>query len=313
MPLDENYDPNAITDPTGGARNFNVFDVFKSFGYTPTQAEINQLAPSFMGRKDVYQVGSSAVAQYVDTQRKIHEQEANDPMKKWVEEQKTRAADLSTKAQDLYGQQQKILSSAPQLFGNLTPDQINEYLAPVVQGAKENSANLEGAFARRNLAGSSIEANALTGANREFLQNVLAQGLNIGMSQQKQQSDSIEHQIAQLFNQAGISTSQVGAGTSQLSQQDFNNSQTLIGLPSFLNAQSLQRELIAKQLEGPSLIDKIGSGLNLAQNFMNFFSGANTIGKMMGGGTPAAGAPAAASTMTSSAAPVLPSGAALLA
>lgn len=313
MPTDPNYDPNQITDPTGGAPNFNIYDVFKSFGYTPTQAEINQLAPSFMGRKDVYQIGSSAVAQYVETQRKIQEQQANDPLIKYVEEQKTRAADLSTKAQDLYGQQQKILSSAPQLFGNLTPDQINEYLAPVVQSAKENSANLEGAFARRNLAGSSIEANALTGANREFLQNVLAQGLNIGLNQQKQQSDSIEKQIAQLFNQAGISTSQVGAGTSQLSQQDFNNAQTLIGLPSFLNAQSLQRELIAKQLEGPSLIDKIGSGLNLAQNFLNFFSGANTIGTMLGGQKPPATTAASTATQTSSAAPILPSGAALLA
>ena len=64
-------DPNAITDPTGGAPNFNILDVFQEFGYQPTQAEIAALAPSFEGKYGGGGIGTNAVAQYVNYQNQI--------------------------------------------------------------------------------------------------------------------------------------------------------------------------------------------------------------------------------------------------
>ena len=56
-------DPNPITDPNGGQKNFDILSVFQEFGYQPTQAEIDALSQSFSGTYDPGRIGTSAVAQ----------------------------------------------------------------------------------------------------------------------------------------------------------------------------------------------------------------------------------------------------------
>src|SRR4051794_35649803 len=120
-----------ITDPTGGARNFNIFDAFQQFGYYPTQEEINAIAPSFEGRTDPGQIGNSAVAQYVLHKKAEAERQANDPLAALQKKMDDSTTLMKNQVQGLYGQLQDVLGSAPELFGNMKPDQIATYLAPL--------------------------------------------------------------------------------------------------------------------------------------------------------------------------------------
>src|SRR5271165_2812982 len=113
-------DPNAITDPTGGAPNFNLLDVFQEFGYQPTQAEIDALAPSFEGTYGGGGIGSNAIAQYVNYQNQIKAFQANDPLT-GLQTRMNGIIDQNTKSvAALQTQLQGVLTSAPQLFGSLT-------------------------------------------------------------------------------------------------------------------------------------------------------------------------------------------------
>lgn len=257
----------------------DVAATFKSYGLDLSPAEIGIFAGSNSGPEL-----AQAMANFAATKTAQIKAEANNPLKDFLDSEKTRRADFETKANDLYGKLQDTISAAPKLFGNLSPDQIDQYIAPITQAAREGSANLEGDYARRNIAGSSIEANALADANRKYRENVLNTGLNLGMQTQQAQAAAMQQRINQLFGASGQSSNLIGGGAGQLTTDQMNNMHTITQLPYFLQAMMQQQELFKKQMEGPSLWDKIDRGINTGSNLFNFASGADAVGKMMGGG-----------------------------
>jgi len=238
-------DPNTITDPTGGAPNFNILDVFQEFGYQPTQAEIAALAPSFEGKYGGGGIGTNAVAQYVNYQNQIKQFNANDPLTGIQNQMKDLITQNQSSVQGLSTQLQNTLKSAPELFGSLTPDQISDYLKPLQTSFTQQMSQVQGALAARGLGASSTEANALAQTNQQFQDTVLQTGLNIGLTSQKNQADALQAQINSLFGQTGQAMSIEGQAAGQQSGQLLGQSGLIASLPSFLNAQSAEEEQIA--------------------------------------------------------------------
>lgn len=229
-------DPNAIiTDPTGGARNFNILDVFKSFGYYPSQEEISALAPTFQGRYNIGETGTSAVSQYVLQKRAEAERQKNDPLAALQKHMEESVALMKNQVTGLYGQLQDTLGSAPQLFGNLTPDQIQTYLAPLQDSFKKQLSLVQGTIASRGIPGSSTENNALAETNRQFMDQTMATGLQVGMDSQKSKAAAIQNQINNLFGLTGTEEGIAGGAAGQKSQQDLGQSNLIASLPYFLS------------------------------------------------------------------------------
>jgi len=242
-------DPNPITDPTGGQKNFNILDVFESFGYYPTLAEFNALSSSFSGTYDPGRIGTSAVGQYVNYKQQMDQFEKTDPLNA-LRDRFNNIIDQNTKSvQGLYSQLQDTISAAPQLFGSLTPDQISTYLGPLKTAFDASISAVQGVMASRGLGASSTEANALAQTAQQFQQNVLQTGLNIGLTSQQQKEQAIQSQINNLFGQTGQALSGAQAVGSQQSQQNLGISNLFASLPSFLNAQSAQEEQLATATE----------------------------------------------------------------
>ena len=237
-------DPNQITDPTGGQKNFNILDVFQEFGYQPTQAEINSLSQSFSGSIDPGQIGTSAVGQYVNFMDTVKQTEANDPLTALQTTITNSVAQNKASIQGLYGQLQSTLAAAPQLFGSLTPAQISTYLQPLQTAFQSQIGQVQAAMAKTGGAGSSTEQNALAQAQAGFQGQVLSTGLSIGQQQQQAQAQAMQAQINNLFGLTGTEEQIGSAAASQQSSQNLAESNLLASLPSFFNSQSTQQEAI---------------------------------------------------------------------
>ena len=233
-----------------GIPNFDIAGVFESFGYTPSQEDIDMLIPAFSGKYDAGITGTTAVANYVNAIKMEEERRANDPLAKLVEEQRTRTAELETEASGLYDQLKGIIEKSPKLFGSLSEEQIDQYLAPIKQASLETSARVEGAMGRRGLAGSSIEAGALSEQNRLFQQQALASGLQVGLSQQEQQARAVQQRLSDVYGRAGLLTQLGSAGTGQISTQNLGQSQYLSQLPIYLQELANQRNASLEAARG---------------------------------------------------------------
>lgn len=252
--------------------DINISEIARGFGLNLTESEAQSLQGAFASSNDAASkaAGVSAIANYVNTKTAQMKAEADNPLKKFMEDEKVRRSDFETKANDLYSKLQDTISAAPKLFGNLSPEQIDQYIAPITRAAREGSANLEGDFARRNIAGSSIEAGALSDANRKYKENVLNTGLNLGLNTQQAQASAIQQRINQLFGASGQSSNLIGSGSSQLATDQMNNMQSITQLPYFLQAMNQQRALFDDQMNsGPSLWDNIDRGINTTNNLVN--------------------------------------------
>jgi hypothetical protein len=273
-PADIAADPNPITDPegTGGAANFNILDIFQEFGYQPTEAEIQALSPSFSGTYDPLEIGTNAVAQYVNYQNQIASFNAKDPLTGLQTQMNNIITQNTASVTNLSTQLQNTLKSAPQLFGSLTPDQISQYLQPLQTSFNQQIAQVQAASAATGTAGSSAQAAALAQAQNEFQSTVLSTGLNIGLTSQKNQADALQQQINNLYGQTGQAMSITGAAAGQQSQQQLGESELIGSLPSFLNNQSALEEQIAtaqNAQNNPSLLSRImnlGNVVNAATN-----------------------------------------------
>jgi hypothetical protein len=278
MATDISNDPNAITDPTGGAPNFNILDVFQEFGYQPTQAEIDALAPSFEGTYGGGGIGSNAVAQYVNYQNQIKAFQANDPLTGLQTRMNNIITQNTASVANLQTQLQSVLTSAPQLFGNLTPDQISTYLKPLQTSFTQQLSQVQGSMASRGLAASSTEANAENQTNEQFQEQTLNTGLQIGLTSQQNQAQALQAQINNLFGQTNTAMGISGQAAGQQSGQNLGISQLFASLPSFLNAQSAQEEQQATinankggfQSEFNTVTGDTNSALGTATNLLNF-------------------------------------------
>jgi hypothetical protein len=243
-------DPNAaITDPTGGAPNFNILDVFHEMGYYPTQTEINAIAPAFEGRTDPGQIGTAAVSQYVLAKQSEATRVANDPLAALQTKMQESADTMKQQVQGLYTQLQGVLTEAPQLFGSLTPDQITTYLAPLQTAFKTQLATVQGALAGRGLGGSSTESNALAQTGEQFQEQVLSTGLNVGIQSQQARAKAMSDQINSLLGLTGTEESLASSAAQTRSQQQLGQSNLISSLPYFLDQSALQQEAARKAMQ----------------------------------------------------------------
>lgn len=207
-----------------------TIDTFLSFGYEPTIEEIMALAPASAGTGGGVR-GPTAVADYVRTQKMEAARQADDPLKKFIEEQKPKIGELETQAKNLYEELRGVISKAPRLFGALDESQIDQLLAPLQRATAESSARLAGQFGRRGLAGSTIESEQLAAQERIFRENAMRAGLGIGLQQQEAERMAIQNYLNQIFGRQQQLTGLVAGGAGQLSGQDLAQLQFLAGLP----------------------------------------------------------------------------------
>src|SRR6266478_3360015 len=120
-------DPSAIvTNPYTALSDINVVDLFKQFGYSPTQAEVTALGGTFTSDNNAAskRAGVSAISNYVLQKKAEAEREKNDPLLALQTKIDDSVTLMKNQVTGLQQQLQDTLSAAPQLFGNLTPDQI---------------------------------------------------------------------------------------------------------------------------------------------------------------------------------------------
>jgi hypothetical protein len=261
-----------------GASDIDINDIFKSFGYQPTDAEARSLAGAFGGANNAAtkSAGVSAIAQYVNYQNQIKEFEAKDPLTA-LQTRMNNIVDQNMKSvQGLSDQLQSTLKAAPQLFGSLTPDQIQTYLAPMKTAFDQQVASVQSTMASRGLGAGSTEANALAQTGQQFNETVLSTGLNIGLTSQKNQADALQSQINNLFGQSNQAMSIGGAAAGQQSQQMLGESNLIASLPSFLQSQArAQGAYDTAATKGTTFMDtfnQVTSGIN---------QGVNTLGNLM--------------------------------
>lgn len=204
-------DPNLEADEKSQVKGW-----FQEFGYTPTDAEVASLIQlSGAGNADPNsrlaqnQRGESLVAQYVQTIQSVQEANANDPTKQvladakgFFNSQQKSAVDLRGNADQVYQQLQKVTTSAPKLFGNLTPDQINEFIAPLRTQFDASDAALQGQANRAGLAGSSTELGLVAQNENAFKENVLSQGVATGLQEQQNEENVLQNRITSLTGSA---------------------------------------------------------------------------------------------------------------
>lgn len=225
-----------------------VSDWFSKFGVTATPEEMT----AFTGID--YIGGGNAIADYILTKKNLAEQAANDPLKKAMEAEQTfgkaqqmAAQGYGKEADLLYGQLSDLMGQAPKLFGNLAPDQIDQFLAPLKSTYTAADAQAQTGSAARGIAGSSIEANARNDQSRIFKENVLNTGLNVGMTQQQLRQKMMQEEIARKSGlMTGANSNALNAfglmnqSGGQLSQQGNENTLLMSSLPNYLRAQNLQ-------------------------------------------------------------------------
>ncbi len=313
-----------------------VGDWFSKFGIKASPEEIHAFSGlDFVG-------GGEAIAQYVLTKKNIAEQQANDPLNKVMQAEQTfataqqaAAQGYGQKADELYGQLQQIMGQAPKLFGNLSTDQIDQYLAPLKTTFNAADAKVQTGAAARGLAGSSIESQTRADAGNTFKENVLSTGLTVGLNQQQQQEQAVQ---AEIQRQTGLLTgansntlnafSLAGGAAGQLSQGQQQSTALLSSLPSYLQAQNLQ-QLIAKDAYTKSrgggfmkTLGDINTGINVFKNFATIPASLNSnlpsFSTPFGGvtsptnsyGPPSQSSTSAPSANSATAAPLLSAGAA---
>ena len=140
----------------------DVLATLKAYGVAnPTDAE----AALFTGMDTIGGSAGAAIAEYANYKKSESDRQASDPLVAYQQLEQQYATDSIAQANNLYGQLQDLQSSAPKLFGELTPDQINQYLAPLQTAFKQSVSQVQGVLASRGLGASSTEANALAQTN----------------------------------------------------------------------------------------------------------------------------------------------------
>lgn len=262
-------DPNAVvTRPS--VPNFNIQAIFKDFGYYPTQEEIDSLSPIFTGKQgkgDFLSAGRSAIGQYVMAKKAEAERQKVDPLAALQKKMEDSVALMKNQVTGLYTQLQDTLTSAPKLFGDMTPEQINTYLAPLQTEFKTQLATVQGVIAQRGVAGSSTENNALAQTNQQFMEKTLATGLDVGMQSQKAKAAAIQNQINSLLGLTGTEEGITAGAAGQKSAQDLGQSNLITSLPFFLDQADLQRRQMMEKSGGSPLDIAMGTISGIGQGF----------------------------------------------
>lgn len=270
--MDPNYQSstsgyNPEDDPK--SQSYDAFrQHFIQFGYYPTDAETAAMKDVGFGVSNNAvrdSLVNSAIAQYVLQKKAEETRLANDPLVGLQKKMDDSIALMKNQVTGLQAQLQDTLSAAPQLFGSLTPDQIQNYLKPLKTTFDQQVAQVQGIAASRGLAASSTENNSIAQTGQQFQEQVLSQGLQVGQQQQSAKANSIQNQINNLFGLTGQEESISAQATGQKSSQDLGQSNLIASLPYFLS-----QDAYAK-----------GQAFNAAEASRNTGSG---MGGVIGGG-----------------------------
>jgi hypothetical protein len=176
---------------------------------------------------------------------------------------------LEESGQAAYDQAAKIFTESPQLFGSLTPDQISQYLAPTQTAFNQAQAQTQTGEAAKGLGGSSIEGQAIGQQLSLFRQNVLSQGLQVGLTQQQQEAAALEASGSQQYaagqQQYGLGAQYAGLASGSATQNTAIADQ-IASLPSQIQNQAYGQAAAAKALNPPpisGLSSELGTGLGV--------------------------------------------------
>lgn len=237
-------DPNqritTLQDPTAQSFNQiqqNILQDFFSFGYYPTQAEVS----SFIGSDSdigarvpeglANNLTQSFIAQYVMNVQADQQRQATDPLAAYQTQVNDIANQQQLQSTNLYSQAQQVFSSAPQLFGNLTQDQITEYLAPLQTAFTTAQSQTQAQLAARGLTGSNIEANALETGNTNFNNQVLQTGIAVGQTTQNNTGVLLQSEAGGLLSASTQNRGLSGQAAGQISSQNLQQQNYLNSLP----------------------------------------------------------------------------------
>lgn len=198
----------------------------------PTDAEVDM----FTGIDVIGGAAVSSIAAYANAKKAELDRQANDPLTAYQQLTEKYSADSIAKAGNLYDQLQSVLTEAPKLFGNLTPDQVQTYLAPLQTSYTQALSSVQGIVASRGLAASSTENAALAQTNKEFQQQVFSTGLDVGMKSQKNRATAMQAQINNLFGFGTSTLGMAGQAAGQKSAQDLGQSNLIASLPYYLRS-----------------------------------------------------------------------------
>jgi len=281
-----------------------ITSAFSAFGYTPSEAEIEQLIPIVNTRTGGAERGRAAVANYVQTVRIQQERKKNDPLNQVIADERGFFTDSQRQAQEYQdkaqGEQKRLeetIGAAPKLFGSLTEDQISQYLAPTDRAQKQASARLEGAAARRGIAGSSTEFQTLADSERQYREDVLNQALQLGIQLKQAQVNAIQGNVNNLTNTGSQfrgflpgSLQRQGAIAGQQSEMAFDEANYMSELPIYLRGISAQenaiaeavaaREEAARTAKKRGLFSSIGSIVGAGGGLL--VTGGNPLGAVIG-------------------------------
>lgn len=232
-----------------------IQQAFKDFGYEPSQAELDifdqiqrAAGPKDFGRTYSPGAARSAVGAYVEAYKQIEKRKAEDPLNPYVAQEKARGDQMTQMSQQAYDQLTELYKQAPQLFGSMNEQQISQYLAPLQDQFNRSLAQVEGAYGRRGLVGSNIEASAMGEQGRLFNQNVLNTGLQVGLQQQQNLGNAYQNRSTAMLQGAQGAYGNQGNALSQLSQISAQEAQMLASLPSYLQNNALQQLMLSKQM-----------------------------------------------------------------
>ena len=271
-----------------------IEQAFKDFGYTPSQSELDifdqiqrAAGPKDFGRTYSPGAARSAVGAYVEAYKQIEKRKANDPLNPYVAQEKERGDQMTQMSQQAYDQLTQLYKQAPQLFGSMNEQQIGQYLAPLQDQFNRSLAQVEGAYGRRGLVGSNIEASAMGEQGRLFNQNVLSQGLQVGQQQQQNLGAAYQNRSSAMLQGAENAYGNQGKALSQLSQISADEARYLASLPSYLQNQALNQLMMSKELNPKKQKSGFGSALGglLGMGAGAFFGPAGAmVGGQLGGG-----------------------------
>lgn len=260
---------------TGSYAYGNILNSFLDFGYYPTQAEVEALVPTSEGVGGE-QFGQASVANYINMQKAEILRERNDPLAAFERKMMDSADLYKAQVTGLYGQLQDVLGSAPQLFGNLTPDQIDQYLSPLKRSFDQQLASVQGVIGSRGLAASSTENLALAQTGEQFKENVFSTGLNVGIQSQQEKARALQNQINAYLGLATSEEGLAGRAAGQISSQDLGQSNLIQSLPFFLSQAAKENQLFQGALSDRGgfqdvfnqVTGDIGKGTSAFQNLL---------------------------------------------
>lgn len=287
----------SLQDPT--SLNFNqvqqnILKDFFSFGYYPTQAEVSSFIQSDtqLGAREPEglqdSLTDSFIAQYVMNVQADQVRQANDPLAAFQQQANDIANQQQLQSTNLYTQAQQVFSSAPQLFGNLTPAQITEYLAPLQTAFTQAQSQTQAQLSARGLTGSNIEANALQTGTTNFENQVLQTGVAVGQTTQNNTGSLLAQEAGGLQTASTQNRGLQGQASGQLSSQNLQQQNYLNSLPYLYGGASQSAQATALAVQQAESASAGGGGIGSTIGTI----GGGIIGGVYGG---PAGAAAGAS------------------